>query len=146
MEKAEGIYKESAELQQILKSPIVNYENKVKVVEKIFPAEIHSFLKLVCYYNKGAYLSEIFQYYRELVKQENSILSAELYYVVSPTEAYITQMKEFLKNKYQAKEIELNLIQDTTLIGGFLLQVGNMQYDCSTRGAVTRLSQKLVRR
>ena len=128
----------------ILESPVVDYEKKARSIERIFPAEIWNFLKLVCYNRKAAYLKEMFQAYDSLKKEEQSILTATLFYVTKPEDTYIEQMKEFLRRKYQRDKVELLLVQDTSLMGGFLLQAGNQQYDNSVRGALQQLQQKFM--
>lgn len=145
-EKAQEIYSRSPELQEILGSPVVNYKEKAAVIEKIFPPAMTGFFKSVCYHGKAGCISEIFDVYTKLVKEEQSVLTATLYYTLLPGQSYIEQIKAFLLKKYGAKEAELNLVQDAGLIGGFLLEVGNTRYDMSTRGAMERLRERLVRR
>lgn len=146
VDEAERVYSETPELQKILCSPIVNYTEKAAVIEQIFPQEMKSFFKSVCYHGKADCLPEIFEVYTRLTKEKMSILTATLYYTILPGESYIEQMKAFLLKKYGGKEVELKLVQDISLIGGFLLEIGNTRYDMSTRGAMERLRQKLVRR
>ena len=144
VKQAEEIYSQSPQLPMILESPVVDYEKKARTIERIFPSEIWNFLKLVCYNRKAAYLKEMFQAYDSLKKEEQSILTATLFYVTKPEDTYIEQMKEFLRRKYQRDKVELLLVQDTSLMGGFLLQAGNQQYDNSVRGALQQLQQKFM--
>ena len=97
VKQAEEIYSQSPQLPMILESPVVDYEKKARTIERIFPAEIWNFLKLVCYNRKAAYLKEMFQAYDSLKKEEQSILTATLFYVTKPEDTYIEQMKEFLR-------------------------------------------------
>ena len=144
VKRAEEIYNQSPQLSMILESPVVDYDKKARTIERIFPSEIWNFLKLVCYNRKAAYLKNIFQVYESLKKEEQSILTATLFYVTKPEDTYIEQMKEFLRRNYQRTKVELSLVQDSSLMGGFLLQVGNQQYDNSVRGALQRLQQKFM--
>lgn len=140
------IYRESGELGRVLENPMITPKEKEKVIQRIFPREMWDFMKLVCLNNKAKHLPEIFRYYEELAREADSVLKAALYYTVMPGEKTLGQMKEYLCREYAVKTAELELIQDSSLLAGFILQVGNTQYDCSTRGALTRLRQKLVRR
>lgn len=144
VKQAEEIYGQSIQLPMILESPVVDYDKKARTIERIFPSEIWNFLKLVCYNRKAACLKDIFQMYDNLKKEEQSILTATLFYVIKPEDTYIEQMKEFLRRKYQRNQVELSLVQDTSLIGGFLLKVGNQQYDNSVRGALQCLRQRFM--
>lgn len=144
--EAEEIYSETPELQEILRSPIVNYDEKAAVIDRLFPQEMKSFFKSVCYHGKADCLPDIFEIYTRLTKEKMAVLTATLYYTILPGESYIEQMKAFLLKKYGGEEVELKLVQDLSLIGGFLLEIGNTRYDMSTRGAMERLRQQLVRR
>lgn len=144
--EAEKIYSETPELREILRSPIVNFDEKAAVIDRLFPQEMKSFFKSVCYHGKADCLPDIFEIYTRLTKEKMAVLTATLYYTILPGESYIEQMKAFLLKKYGGEEVELKLVQDLSLIGGFLLEIGNTRYDMSTRGAMERLRQQLVRR
>ena len=49
-------------------------------------------------------------------------------------------------NEYIETKREIEMIEDKSLIGGFILQAGGKEYDWSLRGRCRRLEQKLTRR
>lgn len=55
-------------------------------------------------------------------------------------------MESFLCRKYGAKRAYIEMKKDDSLIGGFILRVGNDEYDRSTKGRLDRLEQRLTRR
>ena len=53
-------------------------------------------------------------------------------------------MKVFLCDKYQKADVKIQIVEDTSLLGGFILHVENDEYDWSLKGRLTRLEQKLT--
>ena len=77
---------------------------------------------------------------------EIGILKAELLYVTRPAEEQENKMKEFLRSQFSAREVELTLTEDKSLVGGFVLRAGDREYDWSLIGRYKKLKQKLTRR
>ena len=48
--------------------------------------------------------------------------------------------------KFSAREVELTLTEDKSLVGGFVLRAGDREYDWSLIGRYKKLKQKLTRR
>lgn len=61
-----------------------------------------------------------------------------------PDDAQIEKIKAYLCKKYHAKEAEIIFEKDSSLIGGFLINVNNTEFDYSMRGRLTQLKQKLT--
>ena len=104
------------------------------------------FLKVACRHGRIGEMTEIFEGFRELLGRREGMLRATLYYVTPPGEAVEEKMKAFLRQKYGKREVELILEPEPSLIGGFLLQAEDREYDYSLRGRYRRLSQALIRR
>ena len=51
--------------------------------------------------------------------------------------------RDFLKKQYQAEEVNLTIVREPSLIGGFLLRVQGEEYDYSLRGRLNRMAQTL---
>lgn len=67
----------------------------------------------------------------------------KLSYVTPPTEEQVQKIKEFLGRKYNLVETDLQMEQDASLGGGFILSAGDDIYDWSTGGRIKQLSEKL---
>ena len=55
-------------------------------------------------------------------------------------------IEDFLKKEYKTSDVELTLEKKDSLIGGFIIKVGNKEYDWSLAGRCKRLTQRLVTR
>ena len=115
---------------------------KEQVIDKVFPREMRNFLKIVCRYRKVRLLGEIFDAYDMRADEEEQIIRAVLFYTALPSEEQKKGMESFLCRKYAYIEMK----KDDSLIGGFILRVGNDEYDRSTKGRLDRLEQRLTRR
>ena len=78
--------------------------------------------------------------------REHHILRARLTYVTAPDERQQAGITELLKRRYQAETVELNMEQDNSLMGGFVIRAAGQETDCSLKGRLARLEEKLTRR
>ena len=63
-----------------------------------------------------------------------------------PGDEQLEGIRNFLCREFQVQKVEIRIIEDKSLIGGFILQAGGKEYDWSLRGRCRRLEQKLTRR
>ena len=49
-------------------------------------------------------------------------------------------------DKHHKKQVELSLVEDPSIIGGFIIEAENFETDWSIRGRLNQLQQSLVRR
>ena len=122
------IFKNTPEIGKMLENPLVSLKEKEQVIERIFPQEMKSFLKVTCKYQKIDRIGEILEAYDAYSREQKGILKAELLYVTRPTEAQEDKLK------------------DQSLVGGFVLRAGDREYDWSLIGRYKKLKQKLTRR
>ena len=107
---------------------------------------MRNFLKIVCRYRKVRLLGEIFDAYDMRADEEEQIIRVVLFYTALPSEEQKKRHGSFLCRKYGAKRAYIEMKKDDSLIGGFILRVGNDEYDRSTKGRLDRLEQRLTRR
>ena len=138
------IFSLTSELPKVLNSPIVSLKVKHDLIEKIFPQEIRSFLKVLCDYQSVDQIEAVFMAYDEYFDEQNGILRAVLYYVTAPEERQLQQMRDYLGKKYGRKQVEIKLIQKPDLIGGFVVRVKDVEEDWSMKGRLNKLQRKLI--
>ena len=96
VEASRRILEEVKELSKVLESPVVPFEEKEKVISRIFPEEMKNFLCVVCKYAHAALLPEIFQAYQDYYNEQHKILTADLYCVVLPSQKQLEGIRKFL--------------------------------------------------
>lgn len=144
--ETEQIFTEVSEVKLSLISPVVPFKEKSNVIKRIFHEQMHPFLKVVCKNGSMGLIDNIFKAYRIYEKQQKQILTAVLSYVTKPSDEQIGQIREFLMKKYQKRDIELTIKQDSRLLGGFVLKVGSDEFDWSMRRRFVRLKRELTGR
>lgn len=143
---AEQALENSPELARVLDSPVVSYQEKCEVIDKIFDDDIKTFIKVVCKNEKASELKSMFAEYKRYRVSGDGIAEAELFYTVMPTDEQQEGIKSFVKNKTGVHTVNLKLIEKPELEGGFVLKIGDLEYDRSYKGRLDALRQRLVRR
>ena len=137
------IFSLTEELPKMLQSPIVSKDAKHRLIEDIFPEEIRNFLKVVSDHQEMDLMDDIFVAYKKTYDENHGILCAEMSYVMEPDAKQVEQMKAYLANKYGKQTVELSMVEDKSLIGGFVLRVGDKE-DYSMKGRLDRLEKRLT--
>ena len=146
IEEVKDIVSAVPELKSALASPLVSKQEKHNVIEKVFPKEMHNFFKVLSDYQSIEEVDEIFAAYKDYYNERNSILEARLTYVTVPGKEQLEGIKAILMEQYHKEKVELELVEDPDIIGGFLIETQNRVTDWSIRGRLNQLQQRLVRR
>ncbi|MCD8368408.1 MAG: F0F1 ATP synthase subunit alpha [Clostridiales bacterium] len=75
--------------------------------------------------------------------ETGSRVPVTLTYVTKPTEAQLAGIRAFAQRRCRQGEIDLTLKEDPSLGSGFLLTVGDEEFDWSTQGRLKQLREKL---
>ncbi len=134
------------QLGKVLQSPVISREEKERAIDRIFPKEIRNFIKTVCRHGNGGMLEEIFKAYRKVYNEKHRIVEARLTCVTEPDEEQKAGIRNLLKERCQAETVILEIKQDKSLIGGFVIEAAGQETDCSLKGRLERLEEKLTRR
>jgi len=143
---AQDILSSTPELRAALANPIVSKQKKQNIIEKVFPKEMQNFFMVLCDYKSMEVIDQIFVAYKNYYNEQNGILEAKLIYVTVPNEEQLNKIKEILMKKHHKNQVELSLVEDPSIIGGFIIEAENFETDWSIRGRLNQLQQRLVRR
>ena len=134
IEETSRIFEVLPETASQLSDPTVPLENRLAIIDSIFPTEVRDILKVLCQNGLLSSWMDIADEYRRISEEESTKLSVRLRYVTKPEEEQLKRIRSFVYNKYHTRNIEMRLEEDDSLGGGFILEVGNDQYDWSTKG------------
>ena len=88
-------------------------------------------------------LPEIMELYTDfLIEQEGSI-RASVRYVTPLTELQQADLRKFIIEKFGKNDVSIEYIQDPDIIGGFILNAGDVEYDKSYRTSLRALRETL---
>lgn len=144
VEHTREVLREVPMLKVILSNPAISQKKKENIIEKVFLKEIQNFLKMVTVSGKMRKIDGIWKAYDTYKEQKENIKSATLFYVTKPTEEQKRSFEDFIKKEFSCEKVQLTLIEKPTLLGGFLLKIGSVEYDNSLMGKLNGLRQQIL--
>ena len=130
-----------------LKSPVVKPSQKLALIKQAFTGNINdislSFLGLLVQNKRENHLEDIIRRFFDVFREYKGIKSA----VITTAAPLNDQMKEkffaLLSSIYKTG-IELQVNSNPSIIGGFVLKVGDQQYDASVATGLKRMKTTLL--
>jgi len=139
---------ESADLMSVLNNPTINADKKNDVFTAIFNGKVEKesldFIKLITNNSREALLPTIAQTFTKLFKKHNNILDVELISTVALDEATKSKILDKVKSKYEGSTIQLTETIDESILGGFIVKIGDMQIDSSVASQLSNLKNVLL--
>ena len=139
----------NTELQAVVKNPIIPLNKKNAIINAVFGGKIHrvtsSFLKIVI--DKGR-AEIIYGTAKEFLNQYNQYKNIVTAKVTSATPLTENAKTEII-NKVKAitgGEVLLQTEIDDSLIGGFILTVGDKQFDTSLASGLAKLKKEFTQK
>ncbi|MBC7759300.1 MAG: ATP synthase F1 subunit delta [Phormidesmis sp. FL-bin-119] len=133
------------ELQAILKNPIISLDKKANILDGLFSGKVHdmilSFFRIVVRKGRAEIL---FGTAKEFITQYNVIKNVVKATVTSASplsQENISQIEDVVKKSTNG-EVILTSIVDPKLIGGFILKVGDKQFDTSISSKLNKLRKE----
>jgi F-type H+-transporting ATPase subunit delta len=129
-----GICRQNREFMLFLRNPVIREKKKMAVMKSIFESNIHPltfrFLMIITKHRREKIIDQITERYSAILKTEKNILSAVVTTAVELDPAIRKKIISLLEEYTQAT-IELTEELDNRLIGGFILDFDEKQYDAS---------------
>lgn len=146
MENILSLVESSPQLDEALNSPILPGSQKRKVIDEVFPKSskiIQSLFDLLSQNAREGILGGIAYHYIELFDKHQGKVAATVTTAVPLTKDL---EKEVLikASALTPLKIELKNIVDTTIKGGFILRVGDLQYNASIAERLEVLKRELI--
>ncbi|MBD0831183.1 ATP synthase F1 subunit delta [Aestuariibaculum sediminum] len=137
---------ESNELNDVLQNPIVRSSVKKAVFQEVFkdtnPLTANLVDTLIS--NKRiALIGEVAKQYTILYDQLKGSQIAKVTTAVPLTEALNAKVLAKVK-ELTGKEVEVQNVIDESILGGFVLRVGDMQYDASVANKLNKLKREFT--
>ncbi len=137
--------RENPQLQAILKNPIISLDKKANILDGLFAGKVNvmilSYFKIVI--RKGR--SEIlFATAKEFVNQYNvlkNVVKATVTSASPLSQENIRQIEDVVKQSTKG-EVILTTVVDHKRIGGFILKVGDKQFDTSISSKLNKLKKE----
>jgi F-type H+-transporting ATPase subunit delta len=139
-----GIMEESRDLRLMLSSPVVKADKKVDILHKLFDGKLSAitmgFITLLTRKGREGYLPEIVTSFINQLRKHQGITVAEVTSAVALDASSRAKLMESAK-KLAGGEVELVEKVDASLIGGFVLKVGDRQIDSAIANRIKALKR-----
>lgn len=144
LDETKKILSQNPQLIEILGSPQITASTRHRLIQRIFGREMQSFLKVLCDHGSIELWEDICKAYEAYDRQQRHILSVKMVCAAEPEQNQREKIEDYLRKKYEAKELQMEVEINPELLGGFLLLVGDMEEDWSIRGRLHDLEQRLT--
>ncbi len=139
------IVNESRELRLMLSSPIIETRKKKIILSKIFKGKIEDlslrFILLITRKGREKYIHYISKAFNDIYKDYKNIVDVVLT-TTYKTDKEVKDSVLKLMADITSKNIELEELIDDELIGGFVINLEDYQYDASIKTQLKRLKKE----
>lgn len=135
------------DLRVLLGSPIISSDKKLAILKRVFSGKISalsmSFFDIITRKGRESHLESIALEFTKIYKEYKGIQTAIVTSAVGLDDKLRSQVYNMIKESLNS-EIELIEKVDKDLIGGFILRVGDKQYDASISRDLRLMRQELI--
>jgi F-type H+-transporting ATPase subunit delta len=136
-----------AEFRMLMDNPILKPSQKMDILNSILKNHVQSltqsFIELVVQNNRLHYLDSMARIYLDLFNRDLEIEPATLVTSVPIDEGLRHTLLRIVEKKLNIK-MELEEKTDTSLIGGFILKIGNQQINASILNQLEKIKKELI--
>jgi F-type H+-transporting ATPase subunit delta len=147
MELFHHTLKANPELKAVLANPIVSHSRKVKILDGIFAKKVSkvslAFFKLMVNKGRGEVLYATAQEYTNMYDVKNNIIHASVVSASALSAANKNKMVDDIKAA-TGGTVKLEAKVDPSLIGGFVLTVGDRQVDTSIANDLKKIKKEFA--
>jgi F-type H+-transporting ATPase subunit delta len=132
----------------LLRSPVMPAEVKIKVFRSLFEGAVSTtvlnFVELIAKNRREVLLPYICEEFYELYNHHNRLVEVTMTTAVRADEATKQEVLK-LAGKLSSFKPILKEVVDESLIGGFILRVGDIRVDASVSGKLNKVRQELTK-
>ena len=104
---------------------------------------LSSFSMILIENNQASQLDKILSYFKEIWNKESGIVEVEVIIAREMSDASLDKIKKFIEKKAGGRKINMSVFVDESLIGGFIVRMGNEIFDSSLKNRVLVLKSGL---
>ncbi len=147
MKSVESLCRSNHDFELFLQSPVIKTDKKIEVLNSVFGGKVSdvslSFLALVTKHGRESIISHIAAAFDEQYKKDRNIFTAVVTSANGIDAATRQKMLDLLKTQLNG-EVELVEKTDASVIGGFILKMGDNQIDRSVSRQLSDIKKQLT--
>lgn len=144
MQLVTDAFANSRELVLAMQSPIIKSDKKLSILSAIFKGKINnltfSFFELLGKKNRAANLYDIAKAFLDQYKVLKGIQKAQVFTATKIDDKLRQQFMKLVEEK-TGKKAEIEEFVKEELIGGYILRIGDLQYDASVQSKLQKIKK-----
>lgn len=139
-------WKQSKDLQMFLTNPVIKQEMKRNALLEVFPQaqkETNALFELLYQNKRFDILFAVTQKFQELLLAQNGIVKATITTAIPMTAELEKQVLEKAK-QMTSHQVVLDHKVDESIIGGFILRVGDQQLNASVASRLQEIKREII--
>ena len=148
MKSVAATIENSKELRTVLSSPVIKGEDKKQALHKIFEGNsdvTKGLIDILTNNNRINLLAGVAQSYVTLYNEAQGVKVAEVTTAVPISSELETKVLAKVKEMTGSDSVTLNNIIDEAIIGGFILRVGDLQYNASIANQLDSIKREFTK-
>ena len=145
LEEAKKLIQSSEDLKEELDSPSVSEIEKARVIDSLFSESVKGLINTIADDCNTDALDEVLKEYVKRIDEKNNVVRATVFCVTPPTDEQLEGIKKFICKEEKASTAEVEVVKDESLMGGFIIQVGNKQYDRSIKSKLEQIKAQVIK-
>ena len=129
----------------LLESPIVKIHRKKEIFEKLFGENVNAltlnFLNMIADNKREAYIPAICRNFVDQYRKINGIKAAKVTTATALDKKSEEKIKATIAKLFNT-QVELTTEEDSEIIGGFILRVGDQQIDASVANKLRKIERE----
>ncbi len=143
IETSKGMFSACPDVKDTLGNPLVTLDEKRAVIKRIFPKALERPLANAAKSGLIEELDEIFEAYQDVLLEKQGSIKAVVRYVTPLTESQQAELRKFIMEKFTRDEVDIEYKHDPDIIGGFILNAGDVEFDRSYRTSLRAIRETL---
>lgn len=139
--------KESREFELLMKNPVVTPSKKLSIIKRIFEGKVNNltiqFFEIITRKSRESFLPLIASEFQNQYNAHKGIQRAEVTTTFPLTDSLRQEFLTIIR-RATGKEIELKEKVDPSILGGFILKIGDRQIDDSLSSKLKELRYKMI--
>jgi len=144
----QAVFQDYSEVLITLNHPVTYASQKVNILKGLFQEKVHQivldFLLLIARNHREAYFQNIFRNFIDFYNESEGIKTVELITAMAISDDERSDIKQYIKDTFQANKITFTEKVNPELIGGFIIQIDDKLLDASVRKQLDKIRHDLV--
>jgi len=141
-----GVFETCEDVKDTLANPLVTREEKNNIIKKLFPQSIQKFLMNLVREGAVGELDEILEEYTDILLDKQGSIKAVVRYVTPLTESQQADLRQFIMDRFVKDDVDIEYRHDPDILGGFILNAGDVEYDKSYRTSLRQIREAMESR